>query len=187
MVAKTGPFVADGYVKAAGSTTEYKIWDTTGALYPGGVKMTPGSTLAFTVADTTTAQTLQNKTLGTGTVVSLETATSDTALANYGVSVLPYSTGAQTVTLSAPIVGMQKFLIVDSTLVPDTTGIFCNVFSGSTATFFRSNSTTYTENQYVGLGPPHACLHLLGISTAIWATVNAYGNVKFSTQAAYST
>jgi hypothetical protein len=187
MTAKSGPFIANGYTKTAGSTTEYQLWDTTGALYPGGVKMTPGSTAAFTVSDTTTAQTLQNKTLGTGTVASLETATSDTALANYGVSVLPYSTGAQTVTLSAPIAGMQKFLIVDSTLSPDTTGIFCAVYSGSTATFFRNNSTAYTEYIYVGLGPPHASLHLIGISTAIWATVNTFGNVKFSTQAVFST
>ncbi|MFA4834905.1 MAG: hypothetical protein WC749_02370 [Dehalococcoidia bacterium] len=185
-------FATDNDLQVTDSSGNVKtVITSTGGLYINGVAITVPSTLAFTAVDTTTVQTLQNKTLGTGTISSLETATSDTAVANYGITVLPYSTGAQAVTLSAPVAGAQKYLVLNSTLAPDTTGIFTAVYSGSTATYFLDNSTVAltagSEKLYMGLGPPYACVHLIGISTAIWGTVSAYGNVKYSTQAVFST
>lgn len=68
------PGDCDLFVKDS-SNTERKLFDSTGALYPGGVKMTPASTAAFTVMDTTTVQTIYNKTLSNET--KLMTPTTD--------------------------------------------------------------------------------------------------------------
>lgn len=177
----------DGWVKD-GTNTERQLWDSTGALYPGGVKMTPGSTLAFTVADTTTVQTLQNKTLGTGTIRNTETGSTGTNLVNYGVSLLGYSTdGGKAYTLSAPAIGIEKTLILNTTLAPDTTGVFSSVYTGSTAIFIMDNSTTYAPKLYAGFGPPYSIVELVGVTTALWGVRNAYGNAKFSTSATFST
>lgn len=187
MTLKTGPFVAAGYVKDS-SNTERQLWDTTGALYPGGVKMTPGSTLAFTVADTTTVQTLTNKTLGAGTVSNVETGSTATSLVNYGVSLLAYSSDAgKAYTLAAPAVGVGKTVVLNTTAAPDTTGVFSSVYTGSTAIFIMDNSTTYAPKLYAGLGPPYSLVELVGVTTALWGVRAAYGNAKFSTSATFST
>jgi hypothetical protein len=170
------------------SATERQLMDSTGALYPGGVKMTPGSTLAFTVADTTTVQTLQNKTLGAGTVANVVTGSTATALLNYGVSLLAYSSDAgKAYTLATPYPGITKTLILNTTVVPDTTGVFSSVYTGSTMIFIMDNSTTYAPKLYAGFGPPYSMVKLMGITTILWGVEAAYGNAKFSTSATFTT
>lgn len=137
---------------------------------------------------TTEVQTLQNKTLGAGTVQNTETGSTAANLVNYGVSLLTYSSGAgKAYTLGAPALGVRKALILQTTAVPDTTGVFSSVYTGSTAILIMDNSTTYAPKLYAGLGPPYARIELEGHSTALWGVVNAYGNAKFSTSAAFST
>lgn len=132
--------------------------------------------------------TLQDVTLGTGAALNVETGTTATALVNYGASLLSYSTAdAKAYTLSAPAVGVGKTLILNTTVAPDTTAIFSSVYTGSTAIFIMDNSTAYAPKLYAGLGPPYALLELVGVTTAVWGVKTAYGNVKFSTAATFTT
>jgi len=186
MTLKTGPFIADGYVKDS-SGNERQLFDTTGAIYPGGAKMTPPSTAAWTAVGTTQAQTLVNKTLGNGTINSVETGTTSANLANYGVSLLPYSTDNNTYTLDAPAVGVEKILAMQSTEVPDATAKFAAVYTGSTATLIMDNSTAYAPKLYVGLQPPYSYVRLVGLTTAVWGIDSIYGGTKLSTSATFST
>ena len=52
-----------------------------------------------------------------------ETGTTTTSLKAYGISTVPYSTAANLFTLGAPITGVEKTLILNSTLVADSTAI----------------------------------------------------------------
>jgi len=187
MTLKTGPFVAAGYVKDS-LGNERQIFDTTGAIYPGGAKMTPPSTAAWTAVGTTQAQTLENKTLGTGTARYSETGSTAANLVNYGMSLLSFSTdNSKLYTLAAPAVGIEKFLVLNTTVAPDTTGIFSAVYTGSTAIFIMDNSTAYAPKLYAGLGPPYTMIKLVGVTTALWGVQAAYGNAKFSTSTVFST
>jgi len=158
MTLKTGPFIADGYVKDS-SNTERQLWDTTGALYPGGVKMTPGSTLAFTVADTTTAQTLENKTFGTGCIFNTTDSTGATTIPNYGLTRIAASAAASTYVLAAPTAGVLKFLYVAA----NSTNI---TIDASTAVAIGTVLTTDAYRRIVFSRP--ATVTLLGITTAQW-------------------
>jgi hypothetical protein len=155
---KSGPFIADGYVKDS-SNTERQLWDTTGALYPGGVKMTPGSTLEFTVADTTTAQTLENKTVGTGCVFYTTDSTGAATIPNYGLTRIAASASASTYVLAAPAAGVMKFLHVKA----NSTNI---TIDASTAVAIGTVLTTDAYRKIVFSRP--ATVTLLGITTAQW-------------------
>ena len=158
MTLKTGPFIADGYVKDS-SNTERQLWDTTGALYPGGVKMTQDSTLTFTVADTTTAQMLQNKTFGTGCIFATTDSTGAATIPNYGLTRIAASAAASTYVLAAPVAGVMKFLYVAA----NSTDITINV---STAVAIGTLGTTDAYRRIVFSRP--ATVTLLGITTAQW-------------------
>lgn len=74
MAAKTGPFIADGYVKVRNTTEEVQLFDTTGALYTGGYKLTAPSAAAWTGVGTTATQSLTNKTINNITITDPGTA-----------------------------------------------------------------------------------------------------------------
>jgi len=133
------------------------------------------STVDHTLVATTVAQTLVNKTLGAGTIESLETATSDSALVNYGVSLLPYSTDAQTVTLAAPLAGVRKTLVLYSTsAVPDSTEIYTLV-DCSTNVQVLYNSTALVTKNTIKFSVPYTAVELIGITTALWGVVSYVG------------
>ena len=173
------------------STTAFTVAGTTAIQGLTNKTLNGGSspsTTVHTLVSTTDAQTLQNKTLGLGTVQNTETGSTATSLVNYGVSLLSYSSDAgNAYTLSAPALGVRKVLALQTTAVPDTTGIFSSVYTGSTAIFIMDNSTTYAPKLYAGFGPPYARIELEGHSTALWGVVSAYGNAKLSTSAVFST
>lgn len=172
-------------IRMANGSTDTIIASTDGLF--GGVASLP-STVAHTLVSTTDVQTLQNKTLGAGTVSSLETGSTATNLVNYGVSLLSYSTdGGKAFTLAAPALGVGKMLVLNTTAAPDTTGVFSSVYTGSTAIFIMDNSTTYAPKLYAGLGPPYSLIELVGVTTALWGVKAAYGNAKFSTAATFTT
>jgi hypothetical protein len=136
MASKTGPFVADGYVRDS-SGTERQIFDTTGAIYPGGVKMTPPSTAAFTIVDTTTVQTIYNKTLSNET--KLMTPTTDNFIP---LSIVTWpSTAAHT--------------LVATTVAQDLTNKTLNGGSSPSTAAHTLVATTVAqtlENKTLGLG-----------------------------------
>lgn len=149
---------------------------------------TSPTTGTHVLVGTTSVQTLENKTLGVGTIQNTETGSTAASLVNYGVSLLAYSSDAgKAYTLGAPAIGVTKVLVLQTTAVPDTTGVFSSVYTGSTAIFIMDNSTTYAPKLYAGFGPPYARVELEGHSTALWGVVSAYGNAKFSTSAVFST
>ena len=170
-------------------TTEVagKITAPTSQINVLGVAVWP-STAAHTLVATTVTQNLTNKTLGAGTVANVETGSTATGLVNYGVSLLAYSSDAgKAYTLAAPAVGINKTVVLNTTAVPDTTGVFSSVYTGSTAIFIMDNSTTYAPKLYAGFGPPYSLVELVGVTTALWGIKAAYGNAKFSTSAVFST
>lgn len=133
------------------------------------------STVAHTLVATTVAQTLDNKTLGAGTVNYTETATSDSALVNYGVSLLPYTTGAQTVTLAAPLAGVRKTLILYSTAaVPDSTEIYTIVDCSTNVQVLYGSTALVTKNT-IKFSVPYTAVDLIGITTALWGVVSYVG------------
>lgn len=153
-------------------STDIPIASTAGLLF--GVGTAP-STAAFTFVDTTTAQTLSNKTLGAGTVNYTETATSDSALVNYGISFLPYSTNGATVTLAAPSSGVRKTLILYSTaVVPETTEVYTYVDASSDVQVLYGSTALVTQSK-IKFSPPYTAVELIGISTNKWAVVGYVG------------
>jgi hypothetical protein len=188
-MSKSGPFIANGYVENRGSTTMHEIFNTSGYLYTNDAKITPPSTNAFTAVGTTDTQTIQNKTFGSLCAVASSNGSTAANLHNYGMSLLTNSTSStKAYTINPPDTGVRKTLILQSTFPADTTGVFATVYSGSTAIIFFDNSTTVASAQklYLGLGPPLACFEMIGVSTANWAILNAYGNAKTSTSATFS-
>lgn len=164
-----------------------KITAPTSQINVLGVAVWP-STAAHTIVATTAAQTLENKTLGAGTISNVETGSTAANLVNYGVSLLAYSSDAgKAYTLAAPAAGVGKTVILNTTVAPDTTGVFSSVYTGSTAIFIMDNSTAYAPKLYAGFGPPYSIVELVGVTTALWGVRNAYGNAKFSTSATFST
>ena len=169
---------------AKSGTTEFAVISDTGGLYHQGTMLPDTSN----IVTTTDAQTLENKTIGTGCIFNTETGSTASNLVNYGVSLLSYSSDAgKAYTLSAPAVGAQKMLVLNTAVAPDTTGVFSSVYTGSTAILILDNSTTYAPKLYAGFGPPYSLVELVGVTTALWGVKAAYGNAKFSTSAAFST
>ena len=89
-------------------------------------------------------------------------------LANHGISLLP-STGAVDYTLEAPVVGALKHIMVTggSTLIKSITS------NGAT---MGSTTTNKASIDLIG-----ASLHLLGVSTSLWAIVGKSTAVTMST------
>lgn len=165
--------LADGAnLYAKNGSTEFQLVTSTGQLYH------QGTAIAATAAEL-------NNLSGQYTVAAGSTAAN---LANNGISTLSWSTaGDPAYTLAAPAAGVEKTIVLNTTAVQDTTGIFSSVYSGSTATFFIDNSTAYAPKLYVGFQPPYSAVKLVGLSTAQWGVLAAYGGTKFSTQAVFST
>lgn len=123
-----------------------------------------------------------------GCYVNNETGTTTASLLSNGLSILTgYSTAGQKYTLGAPYVGAEKTVVLKTTSVADTTGVPVNIYSGSTATFFRDASTAYKEMLYINMLPPYACARLVGISTAEWMVMGTFGRVQTSTGVTYTT
>lgn len=100
-------------------------------------------------------------------VEPLETATSDSTMKAYGVSLIGATTGAAvTVGIAAPITGVRKSIICTAANSSDTVTVY-----GSTAIFF-GNAAASSKNKLVFTTPGSA--DLIGISTAI------YGVLAFS-------
>ena len=124
---------------------------------------------------------------GSFIVEARETASTTVNLKAFGVSIVPYTTADNTFTLDAPITGVRKSIIMNSTLAPDAVAKDTNIYTGSTAIFIKDNSTTYNPKLYASLQPPFASLELLGLSTSEWGVIGSHGAVQFSTAAGYTT
>jgi len=178
------PKDCDVYVKTS-TGGEIQIADSTGALYTYGSKITPPSTASWTAVGTTQSQTLENKTLGAGCKKSLAAGSTDTNLPNYGVSTVSWSSnGGLTYTLDPPVAGIEKTIVHQSTEVLPATAVWTVVGSGGVPLY--DDSTTYAPKLYLGFGPPHGVVKLLGLSTAAWSITQLYGNVKLSTSTTFS-
>lgn len=141
-----------------------------------------------TLTTGTTNVVLTDVGFSSGCYINNETGTTTANLLSNGLSVLTgYSTNGQKYTLSAPYVGAEKTLVLKTTAVADTTGVPVNIYSGSTATFFRDASTAYKEMLYINMLPPYACARLVGISTAEWMVMGTYGRVQVSTAVTFTT
>ena len=116
-----------------------------------------------------------------------ETGSTSTNLSAKGLSLVAYSSVANTFTLSPPETGVEKIIAMDSTKVADSTSIAISIYSGSTAILFRDNTTTYTEKLYINMLPPYAGVKLVGLSTSKWGVLGTHGAVQFSTAAGYTT
>lgn len=108
-------------------------------------------------------------------------------LSNSGLSLLSYSSGGSNFTINSPRIGVSKNLVLDSTKVAESTSVAVSIFSGSSEKFFRDNSTAYAEKLYINMLPPHASVHMIGISTSKWSILSYNGSVQFSTAIGYTT
>lgn len=115
-----------------------------------------------------------------------EVATTSVNLLPYGISTISYSTSANQYTLGAPIAGVEKVIVLNSTKVSDSTSINTRVYTGSTDISIVSNTTTYKDSLYINVQPPYALAKLIGLSTSKWGVVGAYGAVQFSTANTYT-
>lgn len=123
---------------------------------------------------------------GSYIAMAQETASTATNLRAFGMSLLPYSTAANKFTLSAPIAGVEKTIVLNSTLVADSTAINTTIYTGSTAIVIRDNSTLYNDKLYINVQPPYANIRLIGLSTSQWGVIGTHGAVQFSTAGTYS-
>jgi len=166
-------------IRMANGSTDTVIASTDGLF--GGAASLP-STVAHTLVSTTDVQTLQNKTLGAGIVTSLETlacssggVTPSTAVA-YGITRVTVdgtgdpSTSPRLVTLAAPLVGVEK------TIVFETTAAYVNTLDVDLgAGVGIDGSTTNRFIAFSTLATGHQSVTLIGMTTALWAvrTVNS--------------
>jgi len=116
-----------------------------------------------------------------------ETGSTSTNLSAKGLSLISYSSVANTFTLAPPEKGVEKVIAMDSTKVADSTAIAISIYSGSTAIFFRDDSTTYTEKLFINMLPPFSSVKMIGLSTSKWGIISNKGAVQFSTAAGYTT
>lgn len=118
----------------------------------------------------------------------IETGSTASNLVADGVSFLDYSSAANTYTLDAPVTGVIKSLVLDSTLVADSTAIAISVYTGSTAILIYDNSTAIAPKLYVNFLPPLGTIQLVGLSTIAWGVMGTpYGAVQLTTAAGYTT
>ena len=152
-------------------STDVLIGSSTGGLYHQGVVL-PDSTLlnplklitwpstaAQTLVNTTNVQTLENKTIGAGSVFYTTDSTGATTIPNYGLTRIAASAAASTYLLAAPIPGVMKFLYVAA----NSTAITINA---STAVEIGVLGTTGAFRKIVWTRP--GTVQLLGVTTAQW-------------------
>jgi len=96
-------------------------------------------------------------------ITAATSATTGTVLPNNGVITIDSTTG-DTHVIDDPVPGCSLFIVGLS-----TTGT--NTFTASNATFLSCEGTTGGSIQIVGNGG----VHLVGVSTALWAPVGALG------------
>lgn len=161
-------------VKVQGDTHPRYTEDAAGLKEWGSGSAAPDTNLYRSAADT--LKTDDSLLVGgdltvSGYVASSEVTTESTAastLANTGISLLP-STGAVDYTLVAPFVGAVKHIMVTggSTLIKSVT----------------SNGATMgsTANNKASIDLIGASLHLVGVSTSLWAIVSKSTAVTMST------
>ena len=171
-------------IRMASGTTDITIATTNGLF--GGFASLP-STVAHTLVSTTDVQTLTNKTID-NTVETLTASsggvTPSTAVA-YGITRISVAVGDPStspllVTLAAPITGVEKTIIFETTAAYINTldvdlgiGVGVGHVTGSTTARFIGFSTLATEFQAVTL---------IGLSTALWgiksvdSTVGGFGS-----------
>jgi hypothetical protein len=138
-------FSGDGYVKEPTGSTDYPIFSSTGLLYSNRVPVNyfeDGSTAANLKA--------------------------------YGVSLLAASTAAGTMkkyTLDAPIKGMVKELILQSTIAPMGSSDATQVMSGSSDIDIITYNSTVVAVDYrtIAMQTPYTYARLIGVSTSRWA------------------
>lgn len=164
MPASRNMFVNAGRVKEVAGTTDYPLFSSTGLQYSNGLAIDIGAPIGYSEAGSTVSN-----------------------LRSYGISTIPYTTAANAFTLAAPVVGEKKILYMNSTAISDSTAINTSVYTGSTAIFIKDNSTAYAPKLYANLQPPYAYLELIGLTTAEWGVVNAYGGVQLTTAIGYTT
>jgi hypothetical protein len=108
---------------------------------------------------TTEAQTLTNKTIGSGTVFATTDSTGATTIPNYGLTRMAASAAASTYLMAAPTPGVMKYLY----LAANSTAMTVNV---STAVQIGVLGTTDAYRKIVWTRP--GTVQLLGITTAQW-------------------
>ena len=144
---------------AKSGTTEFAVISDTGGLYHQGTMLPDTSN----IVTTTDAQTLENKTIGTGCIFNTADSTGATTIPNYGLTRIAASAAASTYTLAAPVAGVLKFLYVAA----NTTNI---TISASTAVAIGTLLTTDAYRKIVFSRP--ATVTLLGITTAQWDVIS---------------
>ncbi len=105
-----------------------------------------------------------------------EDGTTDANLKSYGVSFLAASTAAGTMkkyTLDAPTKGIQKLLVLNTTVAPMGSSDATIVSAGSGNEIF-GYGTTAVNNPYrsVVFQSPITCATLVGLSTSQWLLTN---------------
>jgi len=135
-----------------------KITAKTSEINPLGSVTWP-TTGAQTLVNTTDAQTLENKTLGTGVAESVAAGSSAATLPNYGVTTIASSTGAPvTAVLAAPSAGVRKTIYCTYAGSSDTV----TIFSGSSACFINTTAANNIVFSTRGV------VELMGVSTSQW-------------------
>jgi len=107
----------------------------------------------------TEVQTLENKTIGAGSVFYTTDSTGATTIPNYGLTRIAASAAASTYLLAAPIPGVMKFLYVAA----NSTAI---TIDASTAVQIGVLGTTDAFRKIVWTRP--GTVQLLGVTTAQW-------------------
>jgi hypothetical protein len=143
-------------IRMKSGSTDVLVASTDGLF--GGAASLP-STVSHTLVSTTDVQTLENKTLGAGSVFATTDSTGATTIPNYGLTRIAASAAASTYTLAAPQPGVMKFLYVAA----NSTNITINA---STSVAIGTVLTTDAYRKIVFSRP--ATVTLLGITTAQW-------------------
>jgi hypothetical protein len=146
------------------------------------IQVTDSSNAATTVITSTGGVYVNGLTLG----YKEDGSTASNLTAN-GISVLPYTSAANTFTIDAPVVGVEKIVALKSTAVADSTAIAISVYTGSTAILINDDSTTYAPKLYINFLPPFGSVKLVGLTTAEWGVLGTYGAVQLTTAAGYTT
>ena len=107
-----------------------------------------------------------------------------TTLNSYGKAILDFSTDNR-YELGAPILGMQKQILLDSTQVknPDIEPVI--LYTGSTSILIKDDSTSLSDKNYINMYPPYASIDLIGLSSDKWGVLAEYGDVDVSKDPGY--
>ena len=136
-----------------------------------GIKSSTGITVDAGVI----TQTAGNLAMTAGGIdLPVAAGTTSANLPNYGLSICG-STTAQTFTLAAPTVGVEKFIEITN-----GSSAVAHVVRASTAGAVTFNGTDHIMTVTTA-GDGNISMHLIGATTARWVVLGSYGTLTFST------